>query len=129
LSILEVANTENHDRMAKLPKWAQEYIASLKQAIGQRDAEIRALSSSHPGSNVALQQLADMPETTLPPNSRVVFYMEPDRPDNKRFLRDGIHVYHSDSAYGPELYISTNGGRLTVLPSASNSVRLRIDKR
>jgi hypothetical protein len=133
LSILDAEKTmlENSagDRMAKLPKWAQEYIADLKQVIGQRDAEIRAMTSVHAGSNVAMRDYAGRGKVTLPPNSHVVFYMEPDRPDSKRFIRDGIEVYHSDSAYGPELYISTNGGRLTVLPSASNSVRLRIDKR
>lgn len=118
-------------RFERLPKWAQEQITSLERELAIEKRTNAELKAKHKGSNVSYNSVYTgvMDETTLPRDSHVTFYMEPEREGKSHYLRRSITVHHARSAYGPEVYVTTNGGRLTVLPSASNSVRLRIDER
>lgn len=111
--------------ITKLPKWAQDELASRDRVIEVLREEIAELTADHKGSNVVMR--VNLRYKYLPPDARLIFYMEPDPGDGKK-LRDGIEVHHQHDAYGPELILRSNGDRLNVMPSASNSVRVRIGR-
>lgn len=112
--------------ITKLPKWAQDELANRERKIRDLETCIETLKADHQGSNVAIQDYVHGC-TYLPENSRIIFYMEPD-PGDARKIRDYVEVHHQQDAYGPELIMRTSGDRLAVMPSASNSVRVRIGR-
>lgn len=114
--------------ITKLPKWAQDELANRDRKIRDLNAHIENLKADHHGSNVAVRDYLHG-YTYLPENSPIVFYMEPDPGDIKR-ERANIEVNHQHDAYGDELILrsSSMGERLSVMPSASNSVRVRIGR-
>jgi hypothetical protein len=110
--------------ITKLPKWAQEFIINLQNALSNANQRIEILSSGHPGTNMSIRAHYGEPDFELPPDSLVTFWTEPE-PTVPRRLRDGIEVHLTRDAYGAHIYVSSRNGRIEVLPQASNSVRIR----
>ena len=105
--------------VSRLPKWAQDELALRDRRIAQLEQELAALSSKHPGSNVAIRESVRSSEVTLPPDSKISFYMQ----HSGSQWRSSIEAYHEANG---QLYVASDTGRLVVLPVASNSIRLRI---
>jgi len=113
----------------RLPKWAIEYIGSLKMALDQVHKELDRVSKAHPGSNLMLDGKVGYPAVSLPDSATVQFYLGKDRED----YRDLIEVHHNrNQASGRDrvsLEVTAYGGQLCVLPRVSNGIALMLQGR
>ena len=108
----------------RLPKWAQEYIDGLTQELASQDNHIKAISSEHPGSNVALKANIGRPDVTLPVDSGVYFSLG----ESRDVIRGAtIEVRHAGT---DSLNVLSYGmGQLLVTPWSSNAIRLKVGPR
>lgn len=110
--------------VTRLPKWAQERIRLLEQTIVHQTSKIDELTSAHPGSNIRMPGYHDYPDTTLPANSQVEFYLGATRERHE----DMISVRHANQKYSPgALEFSACRGLIAITPVAGNVVRVKIE--
>jgi hypothetical protein len=108
-----IAKTLNPERLAKLPKWAQDHIHILNMDVRRLKARIDAEEDRD--TEVWLQEWEDG-DKPLPARSRVAF-----KPKNGGELV----IYVNGDSTGIEVYESGLGGGLYISPSASNVVVIR----
>lgn len=99
---------------AKLPKWAQDEINRLERDVASLKRDLHAIANS--GEADAYVDTGDS-KIGLPPYSRVIFRVMPG-PSCVECVRqgNGIAVYAS-------------GGRLLVIPQASNVIHAQVEER
>ena len=108
----------------RLPKWAQDHIASLTREIERQDEHIAKISNEHPGSNVMLDARVGNPDVTLPPDSTVRLYLGRNRED----YHDCIEIHHNRQN-SRLIEFRSYGGRLHILPHAGNSFSIMTEER
>lgn len=107
------------EKVAKLPVWAQDYIHLLERRVVELNAQLLVASAGPEDSNVLIRD-----------------HVHPDRPLGRnvpvRFnLPDGsyVEVEHARDELGTVLVRASGSGRrgaISVLPSTSNAVKLRL---
>ena len=120
---------EPRGRVESLPKWAIEYIGSLKTLIDRSRAEVTKLSSQHPGSNLMLDGKVGYPAVSLPPSSTVQFYLGEDREDYHNLIEVHHNRNQASGRAGTSLEVTGYGGSLLVLPRVSNGIALKLDSK
>jgi hypothetical protein len=115
--------------LARLPKWTQDYIRSLVTLVDRQEAEIKKLSSEHPGSNLMLDGKVGYPAVSLPPNATVQFYLGEDRDDYHNLIEVHHNRNHASGRAGTSLEVTAYGGHLLVLPRVANGIALRLDEK
>lgn len=111
----------DQEKLAKLPKWAQQEILSLERSRQGWKDRCEQLSGKYPDSNVQVSNhiYGDM---TLPRDSEVDFYLG-DPPYRK--YQNMIDVQLLRTKDRKLIRVSTSG-LLAVYPGASNTVELGI---
>lgn len=111
--------------VSKLTKWAQRYIKDLERALKDEKKKTRDLSERHPGSNVAISGVMGDPDITLPPNSRVFFYV-----DEKRDRLTGTLEVKHDFNNPKRIRLSTYSMReIKIVPHSGNTFYIEIEER
>lgn len=108
--------------LARLPKWVQNHIRDLEREVESQAAAIRELTSEFPFSNVMVDGGSRYGDRTLPPNSKVEFYLTTPRVKYSNVLS----VHHAGQYRPGEIEVSCATGQIAVLPQVSNLVRLKI---
>jgi hypothetical protein len=111
--------TENttDERMAKLPRWAQDRIALLKRELVLRGLEIDALTGSpvkEPGRMTWGSSFYGSGEHGIPDNETVTMYLAGDQLIEVRF-QDGAMVVNGSQS-------------LSIVPQASNVIWVRVER-
>ena len=112
-------------RIAKLPKWAQDHIAHLERVIGTKDDEIAALRDDREPSRVLVPHY-EHDGVFLRDNDRVRFHM--DDMQQPKWKTD-VDVSFSLGRQRDEfqtLDVRATEGRIVVTPEASNSIRVGV---
>lgn len=121
MSGMEPWEHEPDERVAKLPKYAQDYIRRLRRAVSERDSVIaEALGAEvdfgdREDAKTYLQVRNDRGYRELPADSRVIFPIAGGWCE-VRANGDG------------ELHVMANG-QMSILPQVSNVIRIRGDER
>jgi hypothetical protein len=103
-------------REARLPKWAQEELSTLRRALDVERQNVAELKGVNPGSNTFLIDYGRT-DAPLPRNARIGFHLHPD--DGR--IRQAIQVYVEDGA------LAIQGDyALTIKPRASNSFSVEL---
>lgn len=108
--------------IARLPKWAQAKIAALQRDLARVRDELDDTRNSHPGSNVRIDGGCIMPDTTLPPDSQVDFYLS--REPHKVEKWEVIQVRIRD---GRLLVMGYGIQGLIIRPRSNNSVEVSLN--
>lgn len=114
-------DTLSAEQIARLPKYAQSYIAGLEQRLAYARKTVAELREGPADSNVCVRHIPGEPEHLLGRNTAIEFYLGD--PAAKFMHHQGrITVHHA----GPVLEVSSSAGALHVTPQASNVIRVRI---
>ncbi|MGY5131301.1 DUF7239 family protein [Streptomyces nigrescens] len=104
-------------REARLPKWTQEELRTLRRELRQERQRTEELAGRNPGTNTFLIDYGHK-DGELPRNARIAFHTQPD--DGR--VRQAIQVYIENG----KLRIQGDYG-LSICPAASNSFTVSLD--
>lgn len=110
--------------ITKLPRWAQDRIEVL-----ERDKEwwMAKATAGPEDSNTFVHHLMDTPDTPLGDRPLITFVTQCTWTDHGALPQD--HVAHIDARLqldAGSIELRTRHGRLSVIPSASNSIIIRV---
>lgn len=115
-----MARQVNKD-VTRLPKWAQDEIATLKRQADELSAQLERVSNPHPNSNVRVSHYGMHPEVTLPQDSLIDFHMPR---ISGRVVQPMISVRHDRVGDGDFLAVSSNTGKLIIESQSGNTIRV-----
>jgi hypothetical protein len=108
-------------REARLPKWAQEELRSLRKKLGTTQRKLEESHGNIPDTDTYLLDYGSLTDWPLPRGARVAFHLTPQ--GHERKVRQAIQVYASDGA----LRIQGDTS-LVVFPRASNSFNIELER-
>jgi hypothetical protein len=107
----------------RLPKWAQRRMAELERELGRARSELADTRGVHLGTNVRVYNGTLAPDTTLPPDSQIDFYMTPSPQPRTRGFRT-ISVRHKDAR---TLYVMGDISGVSIVPQSNNSFEVTLN--
>ena len=110
------------DRENKQPRWVQDELNRLREAVRQLEGEVQQASGQGPENTdtVVVDPLADAGPLRLTPGVTVRFYLsEPDTTTGQR-------TYVDVRATGARIIVHGSGWPLVVEPRVSNVVRIGV---
>lgn len=108
-------------REARLPKWAQEELRSLRRELDSTQRKLKEAHGDIPDTDTYLLDYGSLTDWPLPRGARVAFHLTP--PGLGRKVRQAIQAYVSDGA----LHIQGDTS-LVVYPRASNSFNIELER-
>lgn len=108
-------------REARLPKWAQEELRTLRRELGASQRKVEELKGNVPDTDTYLLDYGSLNDFPLPRGARVAFHITP--PGHERSVRQAVQVYVSDGAVHVQGDTS-----LVMYPRASNSFNIELER-
>lgn len=126
---VRIPNDELHERVAKLPVWAREYIARLERQRADAEDKHRELFDSQNVSTVTYGDQYHNPRY-LPDGRRdPVRYTLPDSRDRQDWIEMLPGGSDRVGYYGDPDFILRGSDGFVILPQSSNSVGIRLLRR
>lgn len=109
-------------REARLPKWAQDELRTLRRELGSARRKVEELKGNVPDTDTYLLDYGSLDDFPLPKGARVAFHLTP--PGYERKVRQAVQCYiASDGA----LHIQGDSS-LIIYPRASNSFNIELER-
>lgn len=113
------------EQLAKLPKWAQQYIRGCHANIRDLENQAKQMTQGPNGSRVRLVRFAGDLEDQPLPNRTIVAFDAPISEDGKHLSYIEVRM----DADGDGVYVNGAGSAITIEPAAANCATVRFRKR